>query len=67
MNMWLLCLIVYKKLSVMNVRDVSLFSGAGEHYFGGKGHDFFPSCLGEDHTFFQDFLGEGHDFFKVFY
>ena len=45
------------------LRDVSLFSGGEGHYFGGEGHNIFPSCLGEGHNFFQGFLGEGHNFF----
>ena len=46
---------------------MSLFSGTGGegHYFGGEGHNFFPSCLGEGHSFFQGFVGEGHNFFKA--
>ena len=46
------------------LRDVSLFRGGGGHYFGGEGHNFFPSCMVEGHNFFQGFLGEG---FKVFF
>ena len=33
---------------------------------GGKGYNYFSSCLGEGHNFFKVFLGEGHNFFKVF-
>ena len=51
----------------MAFRDVSLFFGGLGHYFGGEGHNLFPSCLGEGHDFFQGFLGEGHNFFKVFF
>ena len=43
---------------IFNLRDVSLFSGGGGgkgHYFGGEGHNFFPSCLGEGHNFFKVF------------
>ena len=51
------------------VCDVSLFNGGGGegegHYFGGEGHNFFPSCLGEGHNLFQGFLGKDHNFFKV--
>ena len=49
---------------------MSLFSGGGGgqgHYFGGEGHNSFPSCLGEGRNFFQGFVGEGHNFLKVFF
>ena len=49
-----------------HLRGVSLFSRGG-HYFGGEGHNFFPSCLGEGRNFFQGFLEEGHNFLKYFY
>ena len=53
-------------MSKLGLRDVSLFSGGG-HYFGGEGHNCFPSCLGEGHNLFQGFLGVGHNFFKKFF
>ena len=52
--------------TIVAIRNVSLFSGGEGHYFGGEGHNFFPSCLGKGHNFFQGFLGEGHNFLKVF-
>ena len=53
--------------SRLNLGRCHYLAGRGKgHYFGGEGHNFFPSCLGEGHNFFKVFLGEGHNFFKVF-
>ena len=35
---------------------MSLFSGGEGYYFGGEGHNFFPSCLGEGHNFLKVFI-----------
>ena len=55
------------KGSEMTLRDVSLFSGGGgggDHYFGGKGHIFFPLVWGRV-TISSSFY-RGHNFSKVF-
>ena len=44
---------------IVGLRDVSLFSGGGGTTLGGRGHNFFPSCLGEGHNFFQGFFRGG--------
>ena len=49
----------------MTLRDVSLFSGGGDHYFGGKGHIFFL-LSGGGSQFLQAFIGV-IIFLKYFY
>ena len=44
-------------LFTLNLGTCHYLTGGEGHYFGGEGHNFFPSCLGEGQIFSRFFRG----------